>query len=96
MLRARALVLLLLAALSARAVIGKKYKAGELIPVYANKIGPFQNPTETYRFYTLPFCEPNGGAKDKLEDLGEVTCPDGPCMGLSVIHEEPGCLFPGS
>ncbi len=50
----------------------KKYARGDVIPVYANKIGPFQNPTETYRFYTLPFCEPKGGPKDKLEDLGEV------------------------
>ncbi|KAG1653817.1 hypothetical protein FOA52_001020 [Chlamydomonas sp. UWO 241] len=48
------------------------HKAGEDIALYANKVGPFQNPTETYRFFSLPFCEPKDGAKDKLEDLGEV------------------------
>jgi len=70
MLEAR-LVVLLLAVLSSTCT-AKSYKTGDTIPVFANKIGPFTNPTETYRFYTLPFCEPEGGAKDKLEDLGEV------------------------
>ena len=68
------LVVLLLAVLSACSA--KSYKVGDTIPLFANKIGPFQNPTETYRFYTLPFCEPKGGAKDKLEDLGEVIMTD--------------------
>ena len=80
----RALVLLLVA-LTSQAVIAKKYKSGETIALYANKIGPFQNPTETYRFYTLPFCEPHGGAKDKLEDLGEVICSQGPrCIHMCM------------
>ena len=71
--RGTRVLLLLLAALSLSACCrAKSYKAGDVIPLYANKIGPFQNPTETYRFYQLPFCEPKGGAKDKLEDLGEV------------------------
>ncbi|MCD7454453.1 hypothetical protein HAX54_024892 [Datura stramonium] len=35
-----------------------KYKAGDPVPLYANKVGPFHNPSETYRFFDLPFCAP--------------------------------------
>ncbi|KAK4707587.1 hypothetical protein R3W88_028512 [Solanum pinnatisectum] len=48
-----------------------KYKSGEEVPLYANKVGPFHNPSETYRYFDLPFCSP-GHVKDKTEALGEV------------------------
>ncbi|GFS35259.1 endomembrane protein 70 protein family [Actinidia rufa] len=48
-----------------------RYKAGDLVPLYANKVGPFHNPSETYRYFDLPFCSP-GAVKDKKEALGEV------------------------
>ncbi|CAN4126909.1 unnamed protein product [Withania somnifera] len=48
-----------------------KYKLGEEVPLYANKVGPFHNPSETYRYFDLPFCSP-GHVKDKTEALGEV------------------------
>jgi len=51
---------------------GHKYKIGDHITLYANKVGPFQNPTETYQFYNLPFCQPAAGKEYKIEDLGEV------------------------
>ncbi|CAL9089536.1 unnamed protein product, partial [Musa acuminata var. zebrina] len=35
-----------------------RYKEGDRVPFYANKVGPFHNPSETYRFYDLPFCTP--------------------------------------
>ncbi|KAJ9557812.1 hypothetical protein OSB04_012426 [Centaurea solstitialis] len=35
-----------------------KYKSGDVVPLYANKVGPFQNPSETYRYFDLPFCLP--------------------------------------
>ncbi|CAH1437037.1 unnamed protein product [Lactuca virosa] len=35
-----------------------KYKSGDEVPIYANKVGPFHNPSETYRFFDLPFCLP--------------------------------------
>ncbi|CAA7403835.1 unnamed protein product [Spirodela intermedia] len=48
-----------------------KYREGDLVPFYANKVGPFHNPSETYRYYDLPFCSP-GPVTDKREALGEV------------------------
>lgn len=49
-----------------------EYKAHEKILLYANKVGPFHNPSETYQYYDLPFCPPPEGAEHKSEDLGEV------------------------
>ncbi|KAH7692886.1 Nonaspanin (TM9SF) protein [Dioscorea alata] len=48
-----------------------RYKEGEHVPLYANKVGPFHNPSETYRYYDLPFCAPDNVA-DKKEALGEI------------------------
>ncbi|CAL9167999.1 unnamed protein product, partial [Musa hybrid cultivar] len=48
-----------------------RYKEGDRVPFYANKVGPFHNPSETYRFYDLPFCTPEH-VTDKKEALGEV------------------------
>ena len=47
------------------------FKQGDSVSMYANKVGPFNNPSETYQFYTLPFCEAEK-QKYKLEYLGEV------------------------
>ncbi|KAK6921583.1 Nonaspanin (TM9SF) [Dillenia turbinata] len=49
----------------------QRYKSGDPVPLYANKVGPFHNPSETYRFFDLPFCS-SGDMKEKKEDLGEV------------------------
>uniref|UniRef100_A0A251TWI9 Transmembrane 9 superfamily member n=1 Tax=Helianthus annuus TaxID=4232 RepID=A0A251TWI9_HELAN len=48
-----------------------KYKPADEVPIYANKVGPFHNPSETYRYYDLPFCLP-ARLKEKPEALGEV------------------------
>ncbi|KAJ0048635.1 hypothetical protein Pint_16838 [Pistacia integerrima] len=48
-----------------------RYKEGEQVPLYANKVGPFHNPSETYRYFDLPFCLPDH-LKEKKEALGEV------------------------
>ncbi|EPS59962.1 hypothetical protein M569_14842, partial [Genlisea aurea] len=48
-----------------------RYNQGDTVPLYANKVGPFHNPSETYRYFDLPFCSP-GDVKDKSEALGEV------------------------
>jgi hypothetical protein len=34
------------------------YEEEEEVPFYVNKIGPYSNPSETYEFYSLPFCQP--------------------------------------
>ncbi|ESR61301.1 transmembrane 9 superfamily member 2 [Citrus sinensis] len=49
-----------------------RYKVGDVVPLYANKVGPFHNPSETYRYFDLPFCSPDGIIKEKREALGEV------------------------
>ncbi|XP_066383487.1 transmembrane 9 superfamily member 3-like isoform X1 [Miscanthus floridulus] len=67
------LVLLALAAASGVAADGSdhRYKMNEPVPLYANKVGPFHNPSETYRYFDLPFCSPEK-VREKSEALGEV------------------------
>ncbi|XP_030521759.1 transmembrane 9 superfamily member 2-like [Rhodamnia argentea] len=48
-----------------------RYKEREPVPLYANKVGPFHNPSETYRYFDLPYCIPDH-MKEKKEALGEV------------------------
>mmetsp|Transcript_16392 Transcript_16392/g.41105 ORF Transcript_16392/g.41105 Transcript_16392/m.41105 type:complete len:629 (-) Transcript_16392:126-2012(-) len=36
---------------------GKRYEQHENVNIVVNKVGPFNNPTETYRYYSLPFCK---------------------------------------
>ncbi|KAL9255197.1 Transmembrane 9 superfamily member 3-like protein [Drosera capensis] len=48
-----------------------RYKSGDQVPLFVNKVGPFNNPSETYRYFDLPFCL-SGHLKDKREALGEV------------------------
>ena len=47
------------------------YKAGDKIDLFVNKVGPYNNPDETYHFYTLPICQPEK-VKHKSMTLGEV------------------------
>jgi len=48
-----------------------KYKNGDVIPFYVNNVGPYSNPTETYEYYSLPFCQPDH-IKYKKSKLGEI------------------------
>lgn len=53
---------------------GKKkhhYADGEVIPFYVNNVGPYSNPTETYLYYSLPFCKREKTIKKDLK-LGEI------------------------
>ncbi|CAG9464657.1 unnamed protein product [Pedinophyceae sp. YPF-701] len=52
---------------AARRLTGKErtYEVGDPVPLLANKIGPFSNPSETYRYYDLPFCQPEKLEKQK-------------------------------
>jgi len=47
------------------------FEKGVLIPVHANKVGPFSNPSETYPFYSMPFCQPETLVYEDL-DLGQI------------------------
>lgn len=42
--------------------------------LWVNKVGPYNNPQETYNYYYLPFCKPDAGEKPahKWGGLGEV------------------------
>jgi len=48
---------------------GPRYAAHEPLQVIANKVGPFNNPSETYEYYSLPFC--SRSKKKRREDFGE-------------------------
>ncbi|XXG65026.1 hypothetical protein AAC387_Pa05g2829 [Persea americana] len=48
-----------------------RYNAGDPVPFFVNKVGPLNNPSETYWYYDLPFCRPDQVIK-KEESLGEV------------------------
>ena len=51
-----------------------QYQMGESVRLWVNKVGPYNNPQETYNYYYLPFCKPDAGEKPahKWGGLGEV------------------------
>lgn len=36
-----------------------RYKKGEHVELWVNKVGPYANPQEAYQYYTLPYCAPD-------------------------------------
>ncbi|XP_068661809.1 transmembrane 9 superfamily member 2-like [Aristolochia californica] len=71
----------LLVSLQIFAIIAKasasdhRYNVGDRVPLLVNKVGPLNNPSETYRYYDLPFCHPDQ-IVEKKESLGEVLSGD--------------------
>lgn len=57
---------------------GRHFQKHERVPVIVNKVGPFNNPSETYQYYSLPFCKEGTGGKSKKQrhDLGELLVGD--------------------
>ena len=51
-----------------------QYNVGEQVRLWVNKVGPYNNPQETYNYYYLPFCKPKQADKavHKWGGLGEV------------------------
>jgi len=51
-----------------------QYQRDEPVNLWVNKLGPYNNPQETYNYYSLPFCHPssNATAAHKWGGLGEV------------------------
>merc|ERR1719460_1445703 len=47
------------------------YTDNQQVPVYANKVGPFANPSETYEFYDMPFCKPDS-VQYMDQDIGQM------------------------
>lgn len=65
----------LLFALACRLIIqveGRRYANHERVPVIVNTVGPFSNPTETYSYYSLPFCRKTGKQRRTRQNLGET------------------------
>ena len=49
-----------------------QYQQDDPVTLWVNKVGPYNNPQETYNYYSLPFCRPEGNAAHKWGGLGEV------------------------
>lgn len=49
-----------------------KYNVGDSVTLWVNKVGPYNNPQETYNYYSLPFCHPGNNPTHKWGGLGEV------------------------
>eukprot|EP00252_Welwitschia_mirabilis_P021822 TRINITY_DN5713_c0_g1_i3.p1 TRINITY_DN5713_c0_g1~~TRINITY_DN5713_c0_g1_i3.p1 ORF type:complete len:589 (-),score=72.83 TRINITY_DN5713_c0_g1_i3:295-2061(-) len=49
-----------------------KYHAGDPVTLWVNKVGPYNNPQETYNYYSLPFCQRGKNPTHKWGGLGEV------------------------
>ncbi|XP_008838041.1 transmembrane 9 superfamily member 1 [Nannospalax galili] len=60
-----------------------RYKAGDPVILYVNKVGPYHNPQETYHYYQLPVCCPEK-IRHKSLSLGEVL--DGDRMAESLYE----------
>ncbi|KAJ1463256.1 hypothetical protein M885DRAFT_504871 [Pelagophyceae sp. CCMP2097] len=61
--------LLAYSALGAANAAGPRYQPHDALRIIANKVGPFNNPSETYEYYSLPFCSKT--KKKRREDFGE-------------------------
>ena len=49
---------------------GKRYVSGQEIPVFANGVSPYHNPSEMYDYFSLPFCPgPGAGARGFADAL---------------------------
>eukprot|EP00667_Euglena_gracilis_P006954 EG_transcript_7022 len=50
-----------------------KYEEGDEVLLWANKVGPFNNPLETYEYFSLPLCRPKTDEwTEKFPSLGEA------------------------
>jgi transmembrane 9 superfamily protein 3 len=51
-----------------------RYQVGDTVTLWVNKVGPYNNPQETYNYYLLPFCRPKPAERPrhKWGGLGEV------------------------
>eukprot|EP00606_Chrysophyceae_sp_TOSAG23-5_P001079 GSChrysophyteH2.ASY1.ANO1.1456.1 assembled CDS len=65
-------VVLCLLAVSTATDSERRFELHKPVPIVANTVGPFNNPTETYPYYSLPFCMHNGKQRRHKQDLGEV------------------------
>lgn len=67
-----AVLVLLLVASAVASEHDHKYQPDDPITLWVNKVGPYNNPQETYNYYSLPFCQPFEKPAHKWGGLGEV------------------------
>ena len=48
----------------------KRFQQHDHVPVLLNKVGPYSNPHETYRYLHLPFCKGSDGSDNEHKDMG--------------------------
>lgn len=46
------------------------FKKGDDVRIFVNKISPYANPTESYRYYDLPYCQPSE-PYEETQSIGE-------------------------
>lgn len=88
-------VLLLLAAGHQQAFASErdnKYAYSEAVTLWVNKVGPYNNPTETYNYFYLPYCKAKPQLKDERRwgGLGEVL------QGNELINSHIDIKFKGT
>jgi transmembrane 9 superfamily protein 3 len=67
------LALLCAAALARGDDTTHRYAEGDPVVLWANKVGPFNNPLETYEYFSLPLCPPKDAELvQKFPSLGEA------------------------
>ncbi|XP_020571527.1 transmembrane 9 superfamily member 1-like isoform X2 [Phalaenopsis equestris] len=65
-------IVLLVAAPASASESDHKYQPNDPVTLWVNKVGPYNNPQETYNYYSLPFCQPGEKPSHKWGGLGEV------------------------
>eukprot|EP01089_Gocevia_fonbrunei_P022925 TRINITY_DN9460_c0_g1_i1.p1 TRINITY_DN9460_c0_g1~~TRINITY_DN9460_c0_g1_i1.p1 ORF type:complete len:582 (-),score=59.45 TRINITY_DN9460_c0_g1_i1:55-1800(-) len=67
------LIVLVLCCCSWTDAKARSFKQGEILPFYVNTIGPYSNPMESYRYYSIPVCAPDSDylKPDRHSTLGE-------------------------
>lgn len=89
---ALAAVLLAAAAPALASERNNRYADGEPVTLWVNKVGPFNNPQETYNYYALPYCRarPNERPARAWGGLGEVL------QGNELIDSQLDIKFKGA
>ncbi len=96
--RVLTLILLLLSAFCSGDDVTHIFQQSETIKIYANKIGPFNNPLETYAFFEMPGCPP-AHENHKFPSLGQALAGDelfelnAQCLFGAQIVEREICRF---
>lgn len=67
-----AIVITVAAATSVLAHEDQRYTMQEKIPLFVDNVVPEDNPSESYRYYSLKFCQPPEPIKHKSQTLGEI------------------------